>query len=171
MTWSGRLSIVPLSRQHDCKGFRCGAVALDAYIRELASQDVRRRVAQVFVATRPGDKEIRGYYSLSAGSVERESLPDPFPRRLPRYPVPVAVLGRLAVALEHQGSGLGSILLADACKRVLQASADVAMMAIIVDARDEAAIRFYERFGFELLPDTKRRMFLPLQTVQALLRG
>lgn len=122
------------------------------------------------MATRPNENEILGYYSLNAGSIEKDALPERLARRLPHYPVPVAVLGRLAVALEHQGSGLGSILLADACKRVFQASGSVAMMAIIVDAKGQAAIRFYERFGFESLPDTERRMFLTLETLQALVR-
>lgn len=170
MSWSQRLAIEPLSRQHDRASFRCGATALDDYIGRQASQDVRRRVSQVFVATRPNEKEILGYYSLSAGSIEKDALPEPIARRLPHYPVPVAVLGRLAVALQHQGSGLGPILLANACKRVIQASGEVAMMAIVVDAKDQAAIRFYERFGFEMLPDMERRMFLTLKSIHALLR-
>jgi ribosomal protein S18 acetylase RimI-like enzyme len=170
MSWSQRLTIEPLSGQHDHAGFRSGATALDDYIGRQASQDVRRRVSQVFVATRPNEKAILGFYSLNAGSIEKDALPEPVAQRLPHYPVPVAVLGRLAVALQHQGSGLGSILLANACKRVIQASGDVAMMAIVVDAKDQAAIRFYERFGFEMLPGTERRMFLTLKTVHALLR-
>ncbi len=127
-------------------------------------------MSQVFVAIRPNQKAILGYYSLSAGSIEKDALPEPVAHRLPHYPVPVAVLGRLAVALEHQGSGLGSRLLANACKRVIQASGEVAMMAIVVDAKDPAAIRFYQRFGFEMLADTERRMFLTLKTMHALLR-
>lgn len=170
MSWSQRLAIEPLSRQHDRASFRCGATALDDYIGRQASQDVRRRVSQVFVATRPNEKEILGYYSLNAGSIEKDALPERIAHRLPHYPVPVAVLGRLAVASEHQGSGLGPILLANACKRVIQASGEVAMMAIVVDAKDQAAIRFYERFGFEMLPNTERRKFLTLKTIHALLR-
>ena len=170
MSWSQRLAIEPLSRQHDQASFRSGATALDDYIGRQASQDVRRRVSQVFVATRPNEKEILGYNSLNAGSIEKDALPERIAHRLPHYPVPVAVLGRLAVASEHQGSGLGPILLANACKRVIQASGEVAMMAIVVDAKDQAAIRFYERFGFEMLPNTERRMFLTLKTIHALLR-
>lgn len=169
MSWSQRLTIEPLSRQHDRTSFRCAATALDDYIRRQAAQDVRRRVSQVFVATRPNEIEVLGYYSLSAGSIEKDALPETVARRLPYYPVPVAVLGRFAVAVQHQGSGLGSILFANACKRVIQASGEVAMMAIVVDAKDQAAVRFYERFGFEMLADTRRRMFLTLKTIHALL--
>jgi ribosomal protein S18 acetylase RimI-like enzyme len=171
MSWRQRLAIEPLSKHHDRAGFRCGTMVLDDYIAKQASQDVRRHISQVFVAIERGRDEILGYYTLSAGSVDRKVLPEGIARRLPRYPVPVAILGRLAVATACQGSGLGKILVADACKRVLQASGDVAMMAIVVDAKDAAARRFYERFDFMLLPDTPRRMFLPLRSVRAIVDG
>lgn len=171
MIWRQRLAIEPLSKRHDRAGFRCGSPPLDDYIARQASQDVRRNVSQVFVANERGGDEILGYYTLNAGSVDRQALPESLARRLPRYPVPVAILGRLAVATAHQGSGLGKILLADACKRVLQASGDVAMMAVVVDAKDAAAHRFYERFGFTPLPDSNRRMVLPMASLRSIVDG
>lgn len=82
-------------------------------------------------------------------------------RNLPRYPVPVALIGRLAVASEFQGKGLGSILLADACQKVAQASAVLAVAGIVVDAKDAEAERFYRHFGFEALPGNPARLLLP----------
>lgn len=84
-------------------------------------------------------------------------------KKLPRYPVvPAALLGRLGVDRRHQGKGLGSALLADAIMRTVRA--ELGIFAIIVDAKDEMAQRFYEHFGFTLLADDKRRLCLPMAT-------
>ena len=154
--------IEPLERHHDRSAFACGSDALDNYIRRQASQDIRRRVARVFVALPEGVKTVAGFYTLSAGSIERSSLPPDTAKHLPRYPVPVARIGRLAVDRRWAGQRLGSALLADALQRVILASSSLAVHAIIVDAKDEQAQRFYERFGFTLLPDTGRCLFYPL---------
>ena len=99
------------SKTHDRRAFSCGAPDLDRYIRERASQDVKRDVARVFVALQPGTPEICGYYSLSAASFGRDNLPADQAKRLPRYPVPAALLGRLAVDNASKGNGLGAFLL------------------------------------------------------------
>ena len=154
--------IEPLERHHDRSAFACGSDALDNYIRKQASQDIRRRIARVFAALPEAEETLAGFYTLSAGSIERSSLPPNKAKRLPRYPVPVARIGRLAVDRRWAGQGLGSALLADALQRVIQASSTLAVHAIIVDAKDEQAQRFYERFGFMLLPETGRCLFYPL---------
>jgi GNAT superfamily N-acetyltransferase len=154
--------IEPLGPHHDRKAFHCGEPALDAYIRERAMQDARRRIAQVFVAGGETHGEIAGYYSLSAASFERDDLPTDAAKRLPRYPMPAAIIGRLAVAEPYQGQKLGTLLLLDAVRRVLGASSAMAVYAMIVDAKNERATRFYERFGFEPFPNTPSRLFLPL---------
>lgn len=154
--------IGPLNANIDTAGFQCGSVALDDYIRRYASQDIRRNVARVFVATPEHNaQQPAGFYTLSAGSVNCGSLPASLAKKLPRYPVPVALIGRLAVDKLFQGKGLGAILLADACKKVAQASAVLAVVGIIVDAKDDAAITFYEHFGFLPLPGQTGRMLLP----------
>ena len=107
-----------------------------------------------------------GYYTLSALSIELMSLPDRLSRRLPRHPVPCALIGRLAVDQSCHGIGLGQLLLADAIKRIVTVSDSVAMHAVIVDARNEAARAFYERFGFTPLPNNPMRLFLPLGAVR-----
>ena len=158
--------IRPLSTGVDRAGFACGQPVLDEYIRRYASQDVRRNVARVFVATPAGQPEqLAGYFTLSAGSVRCADLPAALADRLPRYPIPVALIGRLAVATAFQGKGLGSILLADACRKFVAASAVLAVAAIIVDAKDAAAVTFYEHFGFRPLPGQPHRLLLPVSTL------
>lgn len=147
--------------------FQCGRESLDDYIRRYASQDVRRNVARVFIATPENDPQLlAGFFTLSAGSVTCSSLPAALARKLPHYPVPVALVGRLAVDAKFQGKGLGSILLADACQKVSQASAVLAVVGIIVDAKDVAAVAFYEHFGFISLPGQADRLILPAATFQ-----
>jgi GNAT superfamily N-acetyltransferase len=142
------LVIEPLDSDHDRANFSCGEPALDAYLQRQASQDMRRRVAQVFVAVGNTTHKIDGYYSLSATSFQKDRLPPPLAKRLPHYPVPAAVLGRLAVDRARQGGGLGELLLLDAIRRVTGASAAMAVYAIVVDALNAKAASFYERYGF-----------------------
>ena len=152
----------------DPTSFHCGHTALDEYIRRYATQDVRRNVARVFVATPVGDKRrIAGFFTLSAGSVACSDLPVEIARKLPHYPIPVALIGRLAVDSTFQGTGLGSILVADACQKVVQASAVLAVAAIIVDAKDESAAAFYEHLGFVPLPGLRNRLLLPAKAFPA----
>ena len=154
--------IRPLDGTINAAGFQCGHESLDDYVRRFASQDVRRNVARVFVATPENDPEqLAGFFTLSAGSVSCSSLPASLARKLPRYPVPVALIGRLAVDKKFQGKGLGSILLVDACQKISQASAVLAMAGIIVDAKDNEAVSFYKHFGFVPLQGQADRMLLP----------
>ncbi len=164
-----QLVIAPLDKQHERKAFDCGEHSLNQYLQRYASQDIRRRVNRVFIAS-PADKpkQIIGYYSLSAGSLHAADLPEDRQRRLPRYPVPVALLGRLAVTKSHQGQGLGSVLLADALRRIAHASRVMAVYAVVVDALDDRAARFYRQFGFIPLPSQSLKLFLPMESVSAL---
>lgn len=155
-------------RAVDAASFRCGQPVLDEYIRRYASQDVRRNVARVFMATPERDsRQLAGFFTLSAGSVSCSDLPESLTKKLPRYPVPVALIGRLAVAADFQGKGLGSILLSDACQRVATASATLAVAGIVVDAKDAAAASFYLHFGFMALPGQPARLLLPATAFRA----
>lgn len=162
-------AIEALARHHDRGRFDCGSDALDRYIRQQASQDARRKVARVFVALPAGRAEVAGFYTLSAGSLERATLPPEEATRLPRYPVPVALIGRLAVDRGWAGQGLGSALLADAFRRVIGASDALAVYAVVVDAKDEPARAFYEHFGFARLPDSRWRLFCPIAVIEWLI--
>lgn len=162
------LSIEPLGSHHARAAFSCGEPALDSYLQRQASQDIRRRVAQVFVATGSAPEEIAGYYSLSAASFAKDELPPAVAKKLPHYPVPAAVLGRLAVDLKYQGRKIGETLLLDAIHRVVRASTAIAIYAIVVDAKNDKARAFYERYGFRKFASERRRLFLPLETFQKL---
>ena len=153
------------SKVHDRTAFSCGAAELDRYLREHASQDIKRDVARVFVAVRPETTAICGYYSLSATSFQRDELPADQARKLPRYPVPAVLLGRLAVDRDAQGSGLGEFLLMDAMYRTLLATQVMAVHAMVVDAKDAAAAKFYRKYGFIDFPDNAQRLFLPMATI------
>ncbi|HEX5339055.1 MAG TPA: GNAT family N-acetyltransferase [Gallionella sp.] len=160
--------IKPLEAGIATADFQCGSEPLNEYIRRYASQDVRRNVARVFVAAPESDTgRLAGYFTLSAGSVNCTSLPGSLAKKLPRYPVPVALIGRLAVDLKFQGKGLGSILLADACQKVRQASAVLAVAGIIVDAKDAQATAFYKHFGFVSLSGQTDKMMLPASVFQS----
>ena len=153
--------IEPLSGEHDRSQFSSGSDALDRYFREQASQDIRRRIATCFVAVSTTAGDIAGYYTLTATSVALDALSPEVAKKLPRYPVvPAVLLGRLAVGQHRQGQGLGGVLLADALKRT--ARAELGVFAMVVDAKDEAAQRFYEHYGFMLLPGEKDRLCLPI---------
>ena len=155
-------AIRPLDDRVQTAGFECGEPALDDYLQCYASQDIKRGVARVFVASRVESPDVvAGFYTLSAASVSAETLPERWRKKLPRYPVPVALLGRLAVRRAFHGQGLGSMLLADACKRVLAASETLAVAAIVVDAMSPKAAAFYRHFGFVELSGQSGRWMLP----------
>lgn len=154
--------IRPLDAAVNTTEFRCGQPELDDYIKRYASQDVRRNLARVFIAVPDGNlSRLAGYFTLSAGSVSCSEVPTTLAKKLPSYPVPVALVDRLAVDKDFQGKGLGSILLADACQKVVQASAVLAVAAIVVDAKDDSAKTFYQHFGFIPFPGQPKRLLLP----------
>lgn len=155
-------SIRPLDSDAQTSGFDCGEKALDDYLQRYASQDVKRGTARVFVASPVGQPQvICGFFTLSAASIAVETLPEKWRKKLPRYPVPVALIGRLAVSRQSHGRGLGSILIADACNRVTAASETLAVAAIIVDAKSPMAAAFYQHLGFTELPGQPGRWMLP----------
>jgi ribosomal protein S18 acetylase RimI-like enzyme len=130
---------------------------------------MRRRVANCFVAVPDGAATVAGFYTLAASSIPIHDLPDETARRLPRYPVlPAALLGRLAVDRGFRGRQLGAALLFDAVLRALRA--EPAVLTVIVDAKDDAALAFYRHHGF--LPFARRpsSLYFPVDTAAQLLR-
>ncbi len=163
---AGSFRIEPLSGEHDRSQFLSGSDALDRYFREQASQDIKRRIATCFVAVNIASGDVAGYYTLTATSVALNALAPEIVKKLPRYPVvPAVLLGRLAVNRRYEGQGLGGVLLADALART--ARAELGVFAILVDAKDEGARRYYEHHGFTLLPGEWRRLCL---TISAAIR-
>lgn len=151
---------------HDRSSFCCGNERIDRYFRETVSQDVKRDYVKCFVAIEVATNRLAGFYTLSANSIPLTDIPDELKKKMPRYPtVPVGLLGWLGRHVDCKGRGLGEALLFDAVKRVAN-NQTIGLHAIIVDAIDEAAMRFYRGYGFNSLsPDAPRRMYVPVATV------
>lgn len=163
------VAIEALRKQHDRSRFACGTEALDRYLAQQARQDMDKRVAAAFVAVRPPDLRVLGFYTLSSSVLPLSDLPDAQARKLPRYPqLPVTLLGRLAVDGSAKGQDLGEHLLLDALYRSLAHADQIAAAAVVVDAKDEGAARFYARYGFLPLQSTPGRLFIPMATVATL---
>ncbi|HEV8384798.1 MAG TPA: GNAT family N-acetyltransferase [Candidatus Acidoferrales bacterium] len=159
-----------LRPQHARLDFSCGIEALDRYLHRLAGQDIKRRVAVAFVLT-PDGTTVAGYYTLSQASVELAALPPEIAGKLPKYPrVPATLIGRLAVGASFRGQRLGERLLMDALKRCLVGSSEIASFAVIVDAKDDQAVKFYKKYGFLELPGVPKRLFLPMATIERLFK-
>ena len=158
-----------LGKRHERGGFSCGSGALDRYLQQQARQDADKRVAAPFVLVEPPSTRVLGYYTLSASVIQAKELPDDLASKLPRYPqLPVTLLGRLAVDLTLKNRGIGQFLLMDALWRCLGAATQIAAMAVLVDAKDQAAEAFYSHFGFIPLQQQPARLFLPMKTVAGL---
>jgi ribosomal protein S18 acetylase RimI-like enzyme len=159
----------PIGEQHDRATFHCGEDALDRYFQTQATQDIRRRVANCFVAVEAATGQVAAYYTISAASIPFVDLPPEETKRLPRYPtLPAVRIERLAVDERFQGRGLGAALLMNAAHRSLHA--DAAAYTLLVDAKNDRAAAFYERYGFRPLISQPRTLFLPLATAQKALR-
>ena len=162
---SAPFRVVPLDAAQERNEFRCGSAALDRYLREQVTQDIRRRVAACFVAL-TGEQRIAGYYTLASASLLLNDLPVSIAKKLPRNPtVPAVRMGRLAVDEAFTGQGLGGALLADALEWAIRS--EIAAYALMVDAKDATAATFYLHHGFVPLPDTPLTLFLPLATARA----
>lgn len=153
-----------LDAADDRNAFERPSEPLNRYLQKQVSQDVKRKVATCFVAV-TSDGQILGYYTLAATGVALSNIPAGFRKKLPRYPtVPAVLMGRLAVDGKYGGFGLGSLLLADALKRI--SKAEIVAYALIVEAKDEAAIGFYRHFGFTSFEDATKHLFFPLANLR-----
>jgi GNAT superfamily N-acetyltransferase len=163
------LKPVPLDEAHDASAFDCGAQPLNDYLRKYALVNHRNRSARTYVATR--GTRVVGYYTLAAGSVQREEAPQRVAQGLARYPVPVILLARLAVDRGEQGRGLGGGLLKDAIIRAAQAADIIGVRALLTHAKDEAARAFYMHFGFEPSPVDNLHLYMLMKDAQKTLRA
>lgn len=161
---SAPFRIEVLASQHDRHGFFCGNGALDRYFAERVTQDIRRRVAACYVALENESNRIAGFYTLSAADIPLTDIPEAMAKRLPRYPsIPVARLGRLAVDKDFQGRRIGGSLLWDALMRA--ARSEIAVFAMVVDAKNEDAVNFYRHHGFVTFGSLPNQMILPLSQI------
>lgn len=156
-----------LQPEHDVSKFDCGEPVLNDWLRRRALQNQQSGASSTYVVL---DKmRVAGYYSLAAGSVARETAPGRVRRNVPD-PVPVVVLGRLAIDRDYQGEGLGRALLRDAILRILQAADIIGVRAILVHALSEEAKHFYEECGFTASPINPLTLMLTLPEAKAALR-
>ena len=161
------LRVAPLSDRHDRTGFASGVEPLDRYLRQQAGQDAWRRVASCFVLLTGNGPAPIGYYTLAATSLALAGLTEALTKRLLRYPVvPATLMGRLAVAAAHQGQGHGELLLFDASARALRN--EIASYAFVVDAKDDKAALFYQRYRFMPVVAGGRRLFIPMAEIAKL---
>lgn len=155
------------SKFHNRSDFDCGTSALNNYLQKQASQDQRRGVSNVYVLVDDSDPQrILAYYTLSAAQIECTDLQVADRTGLPRYPVPAIRMGRLAVDQREQGNGLGKHIIGCAVDRCLKAKNDVAVRVLVVDAKDDEAISFYEKYGFVRFSDRPSSLYLSLGQVR-----
>ncbi len=165
---TGAWLIEKLNR-HDRSSFDCGDTDLNRFVREFARQNQKENIGRTYVAVKPGDSRVLGFFTLTVGSVQRDFL-GPAGLSLPRYPVPVVRVGRLGVDVSAQGTGLGERLLVRAMEVALQVSDVVGILAIEVQAKGARAKLFYERYGFEQLLDDELHLYLSIKSVRKALK-
>lgn len=164
------ITFEPLAKRHDRSHFRCGEAELDEWFQKRAGQDERRNVARVFVALDDAS-QIVGFYSLSAFTLSLDEVPDDIAAKLPRYDhIPAALIGRLARHEQSRGKGIGEILIADALHRIVNVAQDLAVFAIVVEAKNGSASNFYQSFGFIPFPMHPDRLFMLTSTAAAALK-
>ncbi|ANV89106.1 GNAT family N-acetyltransferase [Picosynechococcus sp. PCC 7117] len=164
------LRIQPLDKRvHQRGDFSCGEVSLDTYLQRQASQDLKKRVATVFVLVDEPDMVVLGYYTLSAYTVDVGVLGADVTKGLPRYPLlPATLLGRLAVDQDCHGQGFGEFLLIDALRRAWEASQTIGSLVVVVEALNERARRFYLKYGFIPFLQAPLNLYLPMKSIEAL---
>jgi GNAT superfamily N-acetyltransferase len=135
----------------------------------LVTQYEKRNLGRTFVAVKGDEKRVLGYYTLASGAVAFQNLPAGAARNLPKHPVPVILLARLAVEESVQGQGLGEYLLLDALRRCLGLVETLGIPAVEVDVIDQSAKASYMRYGFAPLLDAELHVYLPVATIRGLL--
>lgn len=161
------LKVEILSSHHDRQSFSCGKPALDDYLRRMARQHLAKGVSRTFVLVEDRlPEKILGFFALSVCEVDASKLPPRWGKKYPRR-LPGAKLARLAVDESAQGQGYGAALLYEALRRVVLGAEQFGVAAVFVDAKDEEAKGYYQKFGFLALPDNPLELFLPMETVRA----
>ena len=156
----------PILKEHQRKNFDCGYLSLNQYLKKYARQNHQKGIAKAFVATRPDfPLKVEGYYTISSSIIEFAALPESDRQGMPKYPIPAALIGRLAVDNPAKGQGLGTELLVDALLRIIKVSQEIGVFAVRVDALDDSAKEFYLKHEFIPFQERPLSLFLPLETI------
>jgi predicted GNAT family N-acyltransferase len=158
------ITIDKLSPHHDRRDFDCGVEELNSYLQRYSTQHERKGIGRTYVATKDRETRVLGYYTISSSAVAFDVVPE----NLPRHPVPVALVGRLAVDNTARGQKLGETLLIHALRSAHSAARIVGIYAVVVDALDESARSFYIKYGFNELNDDRLHLYLPMKTIARL---
>ena len=160
----------PIRPEDDVSRFDCGRSSLDDFLRRRAVRNEGRasRTYVVRAAAGADDWAVVAYYALAAGAARLAEMPKALTRNMPD-PMPLMILGRLAVDRRHKGRGLGRAMLKEALQRALEASRLVGARALVVHAIDDEAAAFYARYGFQPFPAGGRTLWLPMETIAAAL--
>lgn len=164
------IRIVDLSEDSRRDEFDCGIEQLNTFLKRYARQNQEIHIARSFAAVDLNNRVV-GYYSLASASVAFQSLPEHATKGLPKYPIPAVRLARLAVDRGHQGKGLGETLLVDALHRIISVSKDIGVKVVLVDAKNENAKTFYQKYDFIQFGDQPNTLFLPIETAITALKG
>jgi GNAT superfamily N-acetyltransferase len=158
------------SKKHNRSSFSCGNESLDNYIRKQASQDLKKKAATVFVLIDSPNADVIAYYTLSSYTIDITNLDETFASCIPRYPLlPATLLRRLAVDNTWKGQGMSKVVLIDALKRALDAITQIALLAVVVEAIDENAVRFYQKYGFRQFKQYPLKLYLPMNSIASIL--
>ena len=158
------LHLVLLAADHELSGFDCGIDELNRWLTDHALASQTADLARTYLALT--DTAVAGYFSLTTGSVRRESAPRRYARGMPRHPIPTILIARLAVDRRHQGRHLGGRLLAEALRLAVAAGDNAAARLVVVDAIDDQAAAFYHHYGFIDVPENPRRLFRKISDIR-----
>ena len=156
--------IEPLTASHNREAFDCGEESLNDFLKRFARQNNEKGLGRTFVAVKGNEPQIYGYYTFASGALSFEIISE----KLPRYPIPVVHLGRLAVDEAAKGQRLGKALLADALTRAVTIADQLGIYAVVVYALTESAREFYLKFGFTELLDDRLHLYLTIKNIRKL---
>lgn len=158
------ITIERLSSHHERRDFDCGVEELNSFLRRYSGQHERKGIGRTYVAVRDDDARVLGYYTISSSAVAFDIVPE----NLPHHPVPVALVGRLAVDISARRQRLGETLLVHSLRSAQRAARIVGIYAVVVDALDQSARSFYLKYGFQELTDDRLHLYVPMKTIESL---
>lgn len=161
-------AIAPLERSHDRNAFDCGIPELNAFLKKTARQHEQKGISKSFVLT-DNSPSILGFFTLTLCELSTNQLPAAYVRKYPLHGLPAVKLARLAISHNEQKKGYGELLLANAIQRAVLISEQAGLIGLFVDAKNETALNFYERYGFIATSNNPLRLFLPIETIRSII--